>query len=175
MTNTALAAEMKILQGYQLAAALHGRQKDKLGRPYIEHLSRVFLRVLERGGDRDQQIAALLHDSIEDGKATRESLLEAGVPPEAVALIEVLSKPELMPYQDYVRSVLRVPRAVLVKRADLDDNRDPQRLELLPPEDAQRLRTKYEAAVAILDQGLPQDSSAADGVATAKPTASPKP
>jgi len=47
---------MKILHAYQLAASLHAGQADKAGRPYIEHLSRVFLRVLEAGGDRDQQI-----------------------------------------------------------------------------------------------------------------------
>lgn len=41
---------LNILQGYQLAASLHSGQKDKSGRPYIEHLSRVFLRVVEAGG-----------------------------------------------------------------------------------------------------------------------------
>ena len=36
---------MEALEAYQLAAQLHTGQVDKAGRPYIEHLTRVFLRV----------------------------------------------------------------------------------------------------------------------------------
>ena len=42
---------MKLLDAYKLAATLHAGQVDKGGRPYIEHLSRVFIRVLEQGGE----------------------------------------------------------------------------------------------------------------------------
>ena len=42
---------MQILEAYQLAAHLHTGQVDKASRPYIEHLTRVFLRVLAGGGD----------------------------------------------------------------------------------------------------------------------------
>lgn len=141
---------MNILQGFQLADRLHAGQTDKLGRPYISHLVRVYLRVAERGGDLMQQLAALLHDSIEDDKATRATLLADGVPEQAVVLVEALTKPEGVPYLDYVRGVARVPRAVIVKDADLDDNSDPARLAELPAADADRLRKKYAGAKAAL-------------------------
>jgi len=141
---------MKILDAYKLAATLHADQMDKAGRPYIEHLSRVFLRVCELGGDRDQQIAALLHDSVEDGKATADSLVIAGVPPTAVGLVLVLTKDERRSYADYVRGVKVHEKAVLVKRCDLEDNSDPERLAQLDEDVASRLRVKYEQARALL-------------------------
>ncbi len=142
---------MKILDVYKLAASLHSGQTDTLGRPYIEHLSRVFLRVCERDGNYNQQVAALLHDAIEDGKGTAGELLQAGVPAAAVALVMVLTKDQQQSYLEYVVGVKAYPEAVLVKRCDLEDNSDPERLALLDMETAERLRTKYGQALKLLD------------------------
>lgn len=159
---------MKILDAYKLAAKLHAGQVDKAGRRYIEHLSRVFLRVYELGGDRDQQIAALLHDSVEDGKATADGLLEAGVPHAAVGLVLVLTKDERQSYADYVRGVKAHEKAVLVKRCDLEDNSDPDRLAELSDDVANRLRLKYEQARALLaasdERGTPEQTPHSDSV-----------
>lgn len=147
-----MVAIMKILDGYKLAASLHAGQVDKAGRPYIEHLSRVFLRVCDRGGDRAQQLAALFHDSIEDGKASTEQLLELGVPEEVVELVMVLTKQKGQSYASYIESVRCSGKAVLVKRCDLEDNSDPERLALLGAETASRLEKKYATAIAILER-----------------------
>ena len=49
------------------ATRLHaGQLRKQTDIPYISHLISVAGLVLEHGGDRDQAIAALLHDSIED-------------------------------------------------------------------------------------------------------------
>jgi (p)ppGpp synthase/HD superfamily hydrolase len=80
---------MNTLEAYQLASKLHTGQVDQSGRPYIEHLTRVFLRVQAAGGDQDQQIAALLHDAIEDGKTSAAQLTWLGVPSDALDLIDV--------------------------------------------------------------------------------------
>ena len=51
----------------QFASGLHHDQARKGGSvPYIAHLMGVCALVLEAGGDEDQAIAALLHDSVED-------------------------------------------------------------------------------------------------------------
>ncbi len=57
----------RVLQAVDLIMTLHKEQKRK-GRdvPYITHLFIVASKVLEEGGDEDQFIAALLHDSVED-------------------------------------------------------------------------------------------------------------
>jgi len=49
------------------ATRLHAKQlRKETDIPYISHLIAVAGLVLENGGDRDQAIAALLHDAIED-------------------------------------------------------------------------------------------------------------
>jgi len=54
-------------QAMVFAARLHAKQKRKTsGAPYVAHLLGVAALVLEDGGNEDQAIAALLHDSLED-------------------------------------------------------------------------------------------------------------
>lgn len=62
---------------FQLASGLHLQQMRKgTSVPYISHLMAVCALVLEAGGDEDQAIAALLHDSVEDqgGVTTLETI-----------------------------------------------------------------------------------------------------
>ena len=141
---------MDILRAYKIACQLHSGQTDKAGRPYIEHLTRVLLRVQMDGGDRFQQIAALLHDAIEDEKTTADELLALGVPAEAVELVKALTKRKDQTYEDYQRGLSGRYRVVAVKMADLDDNSDPERLELLPELLRMRLEAKYAQAWDIL-------------------------
>ena len=137
---------MELLDVYQLACRLHTGQVDKAGRPYIEHLTRVLLRVQAAGGDLIQQIASLLYDAIEDGKVSAEQLLWLGVQKEAVELVLVLTKGKRQSYEEYLTGVKICQRAHLVKLGDLDDNSDSARLAVLPEALAQRLRQKYESA-----------------------------
>lgn len=141
---------MRVLDAFKLLANLCAGQTDLAGRPYIEHPIRVYFRVCELGGDRDQQFAALFHDVIEDGKATAEQLLEVGVPPGAVYLVVVLTRKEGQSYLAYIQGIKEEPRAVLPKRADLEDNSDPDRLALLDEAKAARLRRRYAQARELL-------------------------
>lgn len=57
----------KFALALQFANEIHGKQIRKgIGAPYISHLMAVCALVLEYGGDENQAIAALLHDSAED-------------------------------------------------------------------------------------------------------------
>lgn len=61
----------------QLASGLHHNQRRKgTSVLYISHLMSVSALVLENGGDKDQAIAALLHDAVEDqgGKPTLDTI-----------------------------------------------------------------------------------------------------
>lgn len=61
----------------QFASALHHQQNRKgTSIPYLAHLMSVCALVLEAGGEEDQAIAALLHDSVEDhgGSPTLETI-----------------------------------------------------------------------------------------------------
>jgi (p)ppGpp synthase/HD superfamily hydrolase len=66
-------------QALVYAARLHrGQRRKGVGVPYISHLLGVASLVLEHGGDEEEAIAALLHDTIEDigGEKVRPELRE---------------------------------------------------------------------------------------------------
>lgn len=51
---------------------------------------------------------------------------------------------------DNLAVLKRVPRALLVKREDLADNNDPERLAMLPKSVAERLHMRYTNALNFL-------------------------
>jgi hypothetical protein len=58
----------RFLAAVSLAERVHGRERRKGTEiPYVAHLLVVTGLVIEDGGDEDQAIAAMLHDSVEDG------------------------------------------------------------------------------------------------------------
>jgi (p)ppGpp synthase/HD superfamily hydrolase len=110
------------------ADQLHSTQVRK-GKPipYISHLMAVCSIVLEKGGNEDQAIAALLHDAVEDqgGKPTLEQI--RGMFGENVARIvagctdaDTIPKPAWRPRKEaYLRHLREVPADVrLVSAAD---------------------------------------------------------
>lgn len=141
---------MSPAEALALAERLHAGQVDKAGQPYIGHLMRVGFTVNATGGSRAALIAALLHDAVEDDRATLQDLAAAGVPAAALALVALLTKAPGQPYAEYLAAIKADPDALAVKLADIADNSDPARLAMLPPDVADRLRIKYAKALEIL-------------------------
>jgi hypothetical protein len=101
-----------------LAVRFHAGQRDKSGAPYLLHLFRVAL----QSQDPIVQQAALLHDLIEDTKATREDLVTSGISPEAIEAIALLTHDLRESYADYVVKIKANSVATQVKLLDLHDN-----------------------------------------------------
>jgi (p)ppGpp synthase/HD superfamily hydrolase len=81
-------------QALVLASELHRRQERKgRGTPYVSHLLAVCSIVLDNGGDEDEAIAALLHDSAEDqgGQATLD-MIEARFGPRVARIVAACSE-----------------------------------------------------------------------------------
>lgn len=133
-----------------LALDLHKGQTDRAGQPYAAHVCRVADALAALGAPDYVVMAGYLHDSVEDGHATLQDLVDAGVPDRVVALVGVLSRERGEAYADYVARVASVPDAVLVKRADIADNTRPERLALLDAATRERLERKYADALAVL-------------------------
>ncbi len=134
-----------------LAQEAHEGQTDKAGAPYFGHLERVMKRV----ETPEQQIVAILHDSIEDTFVTAEYLRRCGYPEPIIAAIEGLTKrpDEENSDEGYLRFVRRAgqnPLSRAVKIADLQDNMDISRLTEITPADKRR-RAKYARALALLE------------------------
>ncbi|ANZ42476.1 phosphohydrolase [Lentzea guizhouensis] len=130
------------------ATAAHEGQVDKSGRPYIGHPLRVMAAVT----GEHAQMAAVLHDVIEDTPVTGADLLAAGCPPEVVDAVVALSHLPDEPQEDYLRRVAANPLAVTVKRADIGDNLSPARIARLDAATRDRLKAKYARALGLLDE-----------------------
>nr|WP_042194306.1 HD domain-containing protein [Kibdelosporangium sp. MJ126-NF4]CEL21235.1 Guanosine-3',5'-bis(Diphosphate) 3'-pyrophosphohydrolase [Kibdelosporangium sp. MJ126-NF4]CTQ96198.1 Guanosine-3',5'-bis(Diphosphate) 3'-pyrophosphohydrolase (EC 3.1.7.2) [Kibdelosporangium sp. MJ126-NF4] len=132
----------------RIARDAHAGQVDKSGKPYIDHP----LRVLARVKGAHAQMAAVLHDVIEDTPVTADDLRAQGCPENVVTAVVALSKVKDEAMPDHLRRVAADPIAVQVKRADIADNTDPVRLAALDTETQNRLREKYAEAIRLLDE-----------------------
>ncbi|MCC6644296.1 MAG: HD domain-containing protein [Polyangiaceae bacterium] len=81
----------------QFAVDKHRAQLRKgSGAPYVTHLFSVCALIGERGGDEEQMIAGLLHDSIEDQGVTRAEL-EALFGPRVARIVEACTDAHEVP------------------------------------------------------------------------------
>ncbi|WP_344193694.1 HD domain-containing protein [Kribbella karoonensis] len=136
----------------KLAAAVHREQVDKSGEPYVLHVRGAAEIARRDGADEYQQMAALLHDSVEDTSCTLDQLTELGVPPRVVEMVDALTRRPDETHDDYLTRLVRTPAAVPVKRADIEHNSSPARRSRLDPETQERLRKKYAHALEVLDR-----------------------
>jgi (p)ppGpp synthase/HD superfamily hydrolase len=88
--TTESASAFGVADAVRIAREAHEGQVDKAGRPYIGHV----LRVMKRLDTDEEQMAAALHDVIEDTDATPDSLLALGVPKVVVEAVQSLTKRE---------------------------------------------------------------------------------
>lgn len=131
-----------------LARRAHEGQTDKLGVPYIQHPEAVAFALAPMGVHLE--MAGWLHDVIEDTGWTVESLLEAGVPKQAVDLAWKVTKRPGETYMDRIRDLRSSPNAALVKIADNAHNSHPDRLAQLDAATRMRLASKYGRARRVL-------------------------
>ena len=108
------------------------------------------MRVMAAFDDPVLQMIAILHDAIQDTSLKPEDLRKAGASDRVVAAIGAITHEKGQPDADYWAQVRANPDALKVKLADIEDNLDPARLELLLPEEAERLRRKYARALEAL-------------------------
>ena len=103
----------------EIATAAHDGQKDKAGRPYIEHLQRV----AEAVDTLDEKIVAYLHDVIEKAPGCTRAGLEAeGFSPAVTSAVDALTRRDGEDDDMFVRRAGANRLARPVKRADLEDN-----------------------------------------------------
>jgi (p)ppGpp synthase/HD superfamily hydrolase len=136
----------------EIAAREHQGQVDKAGDPYIDLLRRIARRVAEAGGSVEQQAAALLHDVLDDSATTLDDLRDQGMPDLVLELVAALTKVEGEDYDQAVRRAAADPLARLIKRCDLEEKSDPDRLARLSGPTRHHLAEKYHRAFRVLDQ-----------------------
>lgn len=112
--------DRRLAEAIAYAARQHAGQTRNDGMPYIYHPLHVATLVRDQGYPIPYQIAAILHDVLEDTTATREDLLTFGE--DVTEAVELLSRPAGADEAAYVRRILANPMAAVVKNADKIDN-----------------------------------------------------
>lgn len=138
-----------LIDAHDLAKRAHDGQKDKAGNRYFDHPARVAAAVSTHGYDFEG--AAYLHDTVEDTHITLDTLRAIRIPEDVVRAVDALTRRDGEPPEDYYQRVAVNLIARVVKRADIADNSDPQRLALLDEATQNRLRAKYTKALRLLD------------------------
>lgn len=135
----------------------HRGQIDKGWTPYIQHILGVWSRV--RDADLTTQIAALLHDVVEDTSTTVEEI-DREFGDKVAEIVRILTHAKGEPYESYIFRIASSGNrnAILIKLADLADNSSPERLKRLPEEGRKyfekRIETKYKKAQKTLNDAL---------------------
>lgn len=132
----------------EIAYNAHQGQKDKGGAPYVFHP----FHLAEQMETETEVTAALLHDVVEDTDWTIEALGEAGIQPEVLRVLELLTHPKDMPYMDYIHRLLPDKTARKIKLADIHHNSDVSRLADSNGEKAAWYRKKYSEAKRLLEE-----------------------
>lgn len=134
-----------IERAIEIAANAHAGQRDKAGQPYIFHPLRVMFRV----NGEHEQMAAVLHDVVEDTAITIDDLARDGFPSEVLRAIAALTK---LPGETRLEAAARAaadPIARKVKLADNAENMDLSRIPNPTEKDYARCR-EYEEVRALL-------------------------
>jgi (p)ppGpp synthase/HD superfamily hydrolase len=136
-----------------LAATVHSGQHDKAGAPYILHPLRMMMKMKTV----ETQMAAVLHDVIEDCGVTLTMLVYEGFPASVVEAVGALTKKIVNgveePYEEFIRRAAQNPIARLVKLADLEDNMDLSRIAQPTEKDHGRVQ-KYRAAKLVIERAI---------------------
>ena len=150
-----------------IADKAHEGQTDRNGWPYISHPRRVALEARKLVSDMaastspdtsleelkaEAQIVALLHNTVEDTGVSL-SYLARYFSPQIVDAIEALTRRPGESRVSYLGRVRANDLARLVKRADIMDNLDPDRLAKLEEPTRSCLHIKYEHSLELLGLG----------------------
>ena len=120
------------------ACIYHSNQFDKGGQPYIYHVLRVGL----RGQNFKEQVVGFLHDLVEDTECTLEMIcnsfgLVIGKAVDAITMRQGETR------QEYIERCVEDDIARQVKKYDLNDNGDPERMARLDAGTRERMDKKH--------------------------------
>ena len=139
-----------LARAFRFAADAHEGQQRRSGEAFIRHPWGAAMILAELRQDEQTIAAALLHDVVEDCGVTLDQLRAMGYPERVVAAVDSVSHRDGETYLDAIRRAAADPLGRLVKLSDNATNSSEERLALLDEATADRLRTKYAKARAVL-------------------------
>ena len=144
-----------LADAHAIAVQAHAGQTDKLGVPYIEHVEAVADGVVDF--DLEIQIAAMLHDVVEDSEMSIDDLRNLGVSERSLDAIGLVSR-NLHPglsYQEGIERICASRDATIVKISDNAHNSLPARTAELTRLTGTPVNPRYAHARTLLHAAVP--------------------
>ena len=141
---------MNLERAIQIAVAAHSGVIDKGGNPYILHP----LRVMFAQKTDEEKIVGVLHDVVEDAPDWDFTRLEdEGFSADIIEGLKSVTKiTEDEDYDEFIKRCLKNKLGRAVKIADIIDNLDVNRIEILTEKDLNRLNKYKRSLKVLLDQ-----------------------
>ena len=142
---------MNLERAIEIAVSAHKGVKDKGGNPYILHPLRVMLSL----NSEEEKIVGVLHDVVEDAEDwTFEKLQDEGFSTLILEGLKSVTKTsEDENYDEFVQRALTNAIGRQVKIADIKDNLDVTRIDILTEKDMKRLQS-YKKSLMALQSGI---------------------
>ena len=142
---------MNLERAIEIAVSAHKGVKDKGGNPYILHPLRVMLSL----NSEEEKIVGVLHDVVEDAEDwTFEKLQDEGFSTQILEGLQSVTKTsEDENYDEFVQRALTNAIGRQVKIADIKDNLDVTRIDILTEKDMKRLQS-YKKSLMTLQSGI---------------------
>lgn len=143
-------------KAFVIVGRIYGERTDKSGNPQSWHLQAVSNAL----NFKREKVIGLLHDVVEDGYLTLDSLRYIFKFPESIVqAVSILTRDkELYPtYDDYIRKRVLPSRSLGVlktKLKDMKNNESPERTKDLPEKARQKALTKYKPYIPLFEERI---------------------
>jgi (p)ppGpp synthase/HD superfamily hydrolase len=138
-----------LITAFKIAEEVHRGKTDKAEKPYIQHP----LRVASKFDNSLLAVVALLHDTVEDAQNPQEifNTIQHHFTGPVVDAVNALTRKKHEPVEMYLQRVKANQLALKVKLADINDNENKERMELLTADKREALHQKYRKYRRILE------------------------
>ncbi|MFZ4439891.1 MAG: phosphohydrolase [Syntrophales bacterium] len=131
----------------EIIAEHHKGQTDKSGSPIVLHVLRVAMN--PKMDTMEKKLVAFGHDLLEETEISK-SVLTENFSADVVEAINAITHVKGSLLDDYYKAISKNALAFAVKEADIEDNMNPVRLDMLDAITKTRLIEKYTNAKKVL-------------------------
>jgi|GEM_PF-5404381 len=132
-----------------LATFAHRGGVDLVGAATIDHVARV-AEAFDLASDHIRHCAAWLHDVLDRSDFTVQDLLDAGIQPEIVEIVSLLTQHDGVAADEWLCTIVQNPSARAIKLQAVTDNAAPWRLRKLDAATRAKCEREFAHELAIL-------------------------
>ena len=149
-----MSKQRQLAKAIDLMVTAFNQKLDRDGKPYVMHCFRVMQGVSHLS--EDAQVAAILHDVLEDTDWTAHSIAKCGFTERSMEILALLTHDKAThTYKEYIELLGVDKDANRIKRSDLQDNSNITRLKGVTNSDLNRIAKYHESYLRLIELSLP--------------------